>query len=118
MDTNQESRGMRVLLEIAQDITDALIAEAVNPELARAVALLAADQVRQRHGGEQLYIGKGQALLINKRDLEIWHKHDGSNHHSLAKEYDLTVRQVYNVIARLREEEFNRRQLGLFGEVQ
>lgn len=118
MDGITEARGMRVLLEIAQDVTDALIAKDVAPELARAVALQAADKVRERHGGEQLYIGKGQALLINERDREIWQKHDGSNHYGLAKEYKLTVRQIYNIIARVREEDFHRRQLGLFASAK
>lgn len=118
MDNLTEARGMRVLLEIAQDVTDALIAGDVAPELARAAALRAADNVRERHGGEQLYIGKGQALLIGDRDREIWRKYDGTNHRGLAKEYNLTVRQIYNVVARVREEEFNRRQLGLFSEAQ
>lgn len=116
MDTmdNVETRGMRVLLEIAKIVTDELILDQVEPTRARQIGLRAADKIRQDHGGEQLYVGKGQALLISERDREIWRDYDGTNHHAMARQHDLTVRQIYNIVARVRDEEFNRRQLGLF----
>lgn len=107
-----EKRGTQLLFSIAELVADALTD--VDPEQARQVGLAAADAVRRHFGGEQVYIPKGLALAISERDREIWRKFNGRNHLELAKEYGLTARQIYSIIARVKEEEFQKRQGKLF----
>lgn len=109
-----EPRGLQVLLTIADANTTALIEAGIEAEQARKVGLQVADQVRNLHGGEQIYIPKGVALVLRERDWQIWEESTGRNHLVLAKKYDLTDRQIYNIIARCRIEHDRKHQLPLF----
>ncbi len=110
-----EKRGTQMLYSVAELVTEALRENQVEPDQARQVGLAAADLVRQHYGGEQIYVPKGLALIITERDREIYRKFLGGNHFALAKEYGLTVRQIYSIVARVKEEEFLARQGDLFG---
>ncbi|WP_027714917.1 Mor transcription activator family protein [Desulfuromonas sp. TF] len=110
-----EKRGSQVLFDLARLVTEGQIEAGAEPEQARTIGLKAADQVRRTYGGEQVYIPKGLALALTERDYEIWRKFTGSNSFALAKEYGLTERQIYSILARVRDEEFRKRQMGLFG---
>ncbi|PLY02751.1 MAG: transcriptional regulator [Desulfuromonas sp.] len=111
---NEETRGVSLLLTIADAGQEALVEAGIAPEIARAAALKAADRVRERHGGEQLYIPKGVAIALSERDWEIWREYNGSNSFVLAKKHKLTERQIYNVISRCRAEHDRRNQMPLF----
>jgi Mor family transcriptional regulator len=113
-ETEQTGRGVQILLDLAAVITAALATEGIAPERAREIGLLAADQVRQTYGGDAIYIPRGLALILDRRDLEIYGKYDGTNHFALAQEYSLTVRQIYTIVARVRAADSARRQMGLF----
>jgi len=115
MEEHAEKRGVQIFADIARLITESLLAAGLAAEKARQLGLQAADHVRKNFGGEQVYVPKGLALVVSERDREIWRKFNGGNQHQLAKEYHLTERQIYNIVARVREEEFRRRQMGLFG---
>ena len=113
MEEFAEKRGVQALLDVAQVVTDALVADGLEAGRARELGLLAAEKLRDVYGGDQVYIPRGLALLLSKRDLEIYQKFNGSNHFALAKEHGLTERQVYNIIERVRREMFARQQPGL-----
>lgn len=113
-DNLAEKRGTQFFFDLVRLTTEALVATGIDAEQARKAALQVAEQARETYGGEQLYIPKGLALVVSERDREIWRKYNGSNHFALAKEYNLTVRQIYSIIERVRAEEFHRRQLGLW----
>lgn len=49
-------------------------------------------------GGQQIYIPKNQRALLADRDRELFAKFNGRNHAALAKEYGLTMTQVYNIV--------------------
>jgi Mor family transcriptional regulator len=70
--------------------------------------------VRKDWSGMAVYIPKGHEYEISKRDLQIYNRFDGSNHARVAHEFDLTERQVYKIVKRVREVEFHKRQLKLF----
>lgn len=115
MDKPNEPRGTQFFYDLARLVSEALTSSGADPEQARQIGLKASEHVRQTYGGEPIYVPKGLALVVTERDREIWRKYDGTNHHRLAKEYKLTTRQIYNIVARVREEDFQRRQMGLFG---
>lgn len=118
MDTSNEPRGTQFFYDLARLVGEALTMAGSDPEQAREIGLQAAEHVRQTYGGEPIYVPKGLSMVVSERDREIWRKYDGTNHYRLAKEYCLTTRQIYNIVARVREEDFQRRQMGLFAEEQ
>ena len=97
--------GIEFLLEIAGIIQEQLPTYGISLENAREVALKTVDCVRKKHGGTDVYIPKGMALTLSKRDWQIWQEFDGSNQQELAKTHKITTRQVYRIIERCREEE-------------
>ena len=112
MEEHKEKRGVQTLLDLAQVVTDALVEFGLEPERARQGGVLAAEKLRDVYGGDAVYIPRGLALMLSRRDLEIYAEFTGSNHFALAKKHSLTERQVYNIIERVRREDFTKRQLG------
>jgi Mor family transcriptional regulator len=82
--------------------------------VARHAAFLVTEVIRREWSGDQLYLAKGLAYEINRRDREMYAKFTGANHAALAKEYGITTRQVYDRLAMVGDQEFKRRQPGLF----
>ena len=115
MSDNAESRGQQMLLEIATVVTEQLIADGIAPERARKIALQSAERLRQHFGGERIYIPTGLALLLTERDRQIWREFTGRNTLALAKKFKLTPRRIDAIIARVRQEEFESRQMRMFG---
>lgn len=109
-----EPRGAQFFYDLARLVAEALAAAGLSSEQARQIGLQAAEKVRDAYGGQPIYVPKGLHLLVSERDREIYRRFNGRNHHSLAKEHGLTVRQIYSIVARVREDEFQRRQMGLF----
>jgi len=87
---------------------------ALPPDTAKQAVYLVTEIIRRDWSGSNLYLAKGLAYDIQQRDREMYLKFNGTNHKALAKEYELTVRQVYDRIARISEEEFKRRQPSFF----
>jgi Mor family transcriptional regulator len=111
IETPDNPRGTQFFYDLARLVGEALEAAAVAPEQARLIGLQAAEHVRQTYGGEPIYVPKGLYLMVSERDRAIYRAFDGGNHHRLAKEHSLTVRQIYSIVARVREEDFQRRQM-------
>ena len=82
-----------------------------QPEAERVSGMLA-DRVGQGWAGIQVYIGKG--AVVTERDRQILREFNGSNHAYLARKFGMTERQIYNIIARIREEETRKHQIPLF----
>jgi Mor family transcriptional regulator len=104
-----------ILTDLAEHAAELLHEECGIPQPdAERVARKLADRIGETWAGCQPYIGKG--AVLDKRDLEIVSRFNGANHACLAREYELTERQIYNIIARVRSEEIRRRQVPLFPE--
>lgn len=114
MANNTDHRGVQMLRDIAEVVATSLTDEQIAPPRAREIGLIAAETVRSRYGGEQLYMPKGLSMLVGQRDREIYLKYNGANTYQLAKEYALTERQIYGIVAKVRAEEYRARQMGLF----
>lgn len=104
--------------EILRDLVDKagemLVEEGIDRSKAQRLAWMLAELIRRDWGGQQIYLSKGLSYEISQRDLEIYREFDGSNHYYLAQKHNLTARQVYSVVARVRENELRRRQPALF----
>ncbi|WNJ96558.1 Mor transcription activator family protein [Vibrio ruber] len=71
--------------------------------------------IGQYLGGAQFYLPRGDALKRFIRDIEIWDAFRGNNTRQLARQYHLTEKTIYEIVARMRNIEQKRRQLNLFG---
>ena len=74
------------------------------------LALDQAELVRAELGGSQLYLAKGQDFDLSLRDRQVLAKFNGRNHRALAHEFNVTERYIYDIVARRRREDFERRQ--------
>lgn len=102
---------------IQDGITANLIKElTMTPEQAQAAAHVAVLTLVEQWQGDVLYVPKGFAITIEKRDWDIWHEFTGANHAELAKKYDMTVRQIYKRIEVIRPLAIAKVQPGLFSE--
>jgi Mor family transcriptional regulator len=88
-------------LGVALSQASAALAGAALTEGDRAaIAFAVTEKVRQVFGGHAPYIAKGQLVELNARDQEIYAKHcAGVGLETLARDYDLTTRQIYSTIA-------------------
>jgi Mor family transcriptional regulator len=84
------------------------------PELAQNRAFITVRALSRYAGGRQLYMPKGDVLERALRARQIWGKYKGNNIDDLANEFDLTVSQVYSIIAEQRELHRQRIQPSLF----
>ncbi|MCK9987640.1 MAG: hypothetical protein AzoDbin1_04112 [Azoarcus sp.] len=77
---------------------------------AATLALELSEGLRAEIGGSQPYLSKGQRYKETLRDRRILAKFTGHNHDVLAREFDLTPRQIYAIVERRAREDFERRQ--------
>ncbi len=75
-----------------------------------ALALRLTEGLRAEIGGSQPYLSKGVQYNLSERDRRILAKFNGHNHDALAREFNLTPRQIYTIVERRAREEFERRQ--------
>lgn len=54
-------------------------------------------------GGRDIYLPRGGTLALFLRNVRIYQAFNGRNTHELAMEYQLTTRQIGNVIKQVRE---------------
>lgn len=114
--TKKTGRGTQFLMDIAEAVTSRLIEEKLAPELCLELGLIAAERVQEIYGADAIYVPSGFALRISRRDQNIFEKFTGDNYFALAKEYNLTVRQIYTIVARVRAANFARQQMKLFDD--
>lgn len=74
------------------------------------LALRLSEVLRAELGGGQLYLAKGQAFELSQRDRQILARFTGRNHRQLAREFDVTERYIYDIVARRSREDMERRQ--------
>lgn len=72
------------------------------PDLAAALALELAEDVRLKWGGGLIYIPQGARFERQQRDAAIWREFNGRNHATLAHRHGLTLSCVYDIVARER----------------
>ena len=65
-------------------------------------------------GGRELYLPTNKTLKEALRDLDIFKRFHGNNIPQLAREHNLTERSIYEIVAKQRKVQLNRRQQSLF----
>ncbi|HEU4601560.1 MAG TPA: Mor transcription activator family protein [Steroidobacteraceae bacterium] len=105
------------LLElIAGIVGEALEKNGSSEQDAARIAYEAAETVRRTIGGHQIYLPKGKRYELSQRDLQIWNDFNGRNIHMLARKHDLTVKQIYAIIAKVRLQQSKRVQPDFFDQ--
>lgn len=77
---------------------------------ASAQAILLADYL----GGAVVYLPRGDGLRKAVRDSEAYRRHNGRNTEELAREYDMTTTEFYELIAREKQRRLRKMQGRLF----
>jgi Mor family transcriptional regulator len=102
------------------EMTDLLFALYVRRGRSEADALAEAKLVvltiAEYHGGRPVYLPRGDRLRIALRNREIFLRHHGNNGDALAREYNLTLRQVQSIVAEQHALCVRRMQGNLFNE--
>ena len=87
----------------------------LQKELAEIVGLDAYVKLVKKYGGDEIYVAKEDRIISMIRDKEIYRKFNGENYSQLAKEYNLAVRTVYEIVGR----ELNEKaQLSIFDDAE
>jgi Mor family transcriptional regulator len=110
-----KSIGGEVIADLA-DKAAAIVAQhpALNAEAAALMGCAIADLMRKEWGGQIIYFSKGVQIDISQRDFEMHEKFDGCNQNQLAREYNLSVTQVYRRLKSVAAALKASRQPGLF----
>lgn len=75
-----------------------------------------AHNLAREYGGTYMYVPKDQELELTKRDLEIYERLQGGNANELAREYNLSVQQIYSINRFVRDQIARKRQMPLLAE--
>jgi len=103
-----------LLADLADQVAARLVDNGVEIERAADIGLAIAEHVRTNWSGQSLYLPKGVQYDITRRDLEIFERFNGTNHEPLAREYNLTVMRIYQIVKAVRAEMIRKRQGSLF----
>lgn len=101
--SNAEIRRHELLDFICETATQLLIEYNVPADHAGQAGNALADALAKTWGGQIVTFPKDYFRNLHRRDLEIYEEFDGRNHGHLARKHNLTVRAIYNVIKRVRE---------------
>ena len=103
-----------LLADLADQVALKLTEAGVQPTKAADIGFAAAEHIREHWGGMPIYLPKGVTYGYSQRDLELYERFNGRNHHALAKEYNLTVMRIYQIVKRVRAEHVQKCQGALF----
>lgn len=104
-----------MLKELKVEFREALVKGGFALADADRAAQINVNTLRDIYGGDQPYIPKDDDRL-EKRDWEIWEAFNGTNHAEIGKRFNLTERQVYNRLEKIRPIAIAREQGSLFEE--
>jgi Mor family transcriptional regulator len=111
----ETARGYPELLaDLADQVAVKLVENGIEAERAADIGLSAAEHIRANWSGQSLYLPKGVQYDLSRRDVEIFERFNGTNHEVLAREYNLTVMRIYQIVKAVRAEMVRKRQGSLF----
>jgi len=119
IDMSKRGKFTEVLEQLAAAIAAGYVEEFKDtPDNARKRANLAIHRIQAEASGTGIYIAKGHLWHIDQLHRRIYARFTGNNHAALAREFDLTERQIYSIVAAVAQEEFERKQCKLFDDEQ
>ncbi len=87
-----------ILVAIGDFVAEFLVSKGVIDLDAAKAGLECAEQFRRTFGGETVYMPKGMAYELSKRDQDIIDRFDGSNSQTICREYNITRRRLYQIL--------------------
>lgn len=103
-----------LLADLAAQVATKLVECGVGKDHAADIGMQTAEHIRTHWSGQPIYIPKGIAWEFAQRDIEIFQKFNGRNHAALAREYNLTVMRIYQIVKAVRAAQIAKRQGALF----
>ena len=103
-----------LLTDIADHVKITLSGHGVNTDLAEQAGVALASFLAVHWGGQLVNFPKDYAFEIAKRDLEIYDAFTGNNHSALARQFNVSVRTIYNIVKRVQQFRVNEEQISLF----
>ena len=103
-----------LLADLAEQVAQKLAEAGVKPTVAADIGFSAAEHIREHWSGAPIYIPKGAAYSVSQRDLELYGHFNGKNHRLLAREYNLSIVRIYQIVKRVRAEHLKKCQGALF----
>jgi Mor family transcriptional regulator len=114
--TRDDARWPQLLADLVEVNAASLRQMGIQDELAERYARCMVTAQALYLGGRHMYLPRGRHLEQALRDDEIYRAHRRGNTEALARRYDLTERQVQNIVKRQLELHRARVQLPLFGD--
>lgn len=86
----------------------------IAPNTARKLGVDVALSFADQCGGTQPYVPRELQVKISERDMQMYQKFTGKNHEQLAKEFDVSVQWVYQIVKRVNKQLQDKQQPQLF----
>lgn len=103
-----------LLADLADQVAAKLAENGVEVERAADIGLAVAEHIRLHWSKQSLYLPCGYHYELSLRDQEIFERFDGHNHKPLARDYNLSVMRIYQIVKVVRAEMIRKRQGSLF----
>jgi Mor family transcriptional regulator len=116
MSAQQGQYSEAVLVDLVTIVEQALVSRGIDRDSAHKASFDAAEQLRDRWGGQMLYFPKGSRFDMSQRDMAIWNAFSGHNHNELASKYDVCVDRVYKIVKYMRAMQSHLRQADIFDD--
>lgn len=109
-----KNEGSEALDDLQQQLHAELKKYDIAPDRAMKISHEMREHFRKLWGGGSVYFGK--TADISERDMAIYCKFDGKNYRALAREYEVSVKWIYEIVRRVHKKEIAERQMDIFGE--
>lgn len=103
-----------LLADMARVAEQVLRDDGIPEDQAKRTAFALAEHMRGYWGGQIVSVAKGHRLKTRQRWRAVWEKFTGDNHAELAREFDLSLQQVYKIIEIMKRDHVARSQHALF----
>ncbi|STZ74810.1 Mor transcription activator family protein [Bergeriella denitrificans] len=115
MSIADNKRAAELMVDLEEQIAACLVSVSnTDRQTARITARQVSAHISKHWGGQLLYIPKNHLGKLDERDAEIWRRFDGKNHAELAREFDLTMQQIYKIVRDAAAHHRAKRQIDLF----
>lgn len=104
-----------LLAELLTTLAAELLDQGLAPAAANDIAWRTTELIRDRWGGQAVYIAQGVGFETLRRYQQIWDEFTGNNVPELARKFDLSEVAIYQALRYMREKDRRDRQGDLFG---
>ncbi len=101
--SDKQTYGMKAVSELCAIIGSAMEDAGYKKEESKSIAETAVKAMSFMAGGRQFYLPRGKALEVSVRHHQIFQSFTGNNVKELARKYNLSEAQIYNIIKSQRE---------------